>query len=753
MTYTAVTKPQARVEGRDKVSGGTVYAADVTLSDTLWARVLRSPLPHARILSVDATAARALPGVRLVLTGQDLPAHLVGLRMRDMPLLARDKVRFVGEPVAVVAAEDAETAEEALELIAVEYQELPGVFDPEEALRPGAPLIHEDPASYDGAPGNRPDLPNLQSYVVWEHGDLAEGFRKADRVFEHTFSTPLTHHGYLEPHACTVWVHPGGQVEVWASNKGPYGLRDFLIRQFDAPAQEVKVHVMPVGGDFGGKQSLVDVPLCYLLSQQLHRPVKLVATYAEELMAIAHRHPAVMTVKTGVKLDGTLCAMDLRVLFSGGAYAAFKPNLQVTVQGARQAASCYRVPAIHVEDFCVYTNQVSCGQDRTPGGPQVTFAVESHLDIIARELGMDPAEFRLKNLIEEGEPTPLGQKWAQIRAKETLRKAMEASGWSDPKPGPLHGRGVAVYERSAGAGRSSAAISVDPQGAVTLVVTLPDTGQGAYTVLQQIVAETLAVPIDQVGVQVGDTDTLPFEAGVGGSKTTNSAGRAAYDAALDTVAALSEAAAAHWGCDVEQVQHVDGRFTGPGGQALSFKEAVGLATAGGAEPLYRMSQFVPPEERTVTAYCAQVAEVEVDPETGQVRLQRLVTVHDVGTVLNPITHQGQVAGGIIQGMGFALQEETPMVDGHPAAVHMGDFKLPTSQDIPLLETVLITDAAGPVPFQGKAIGELPNVPTAAAIANAIHDAVGVRVYHLPITAEKVVRARKGDPKPGAGAAS
>jgi CO/xanthine dehydrogenase Mo-binding subunit len=665
--------------------------------------------------------------------------------MRDMPLLARDKVRFVGEPVAVVAADDPETAEEALELIVVEYQELPGVFDPEEALKPDAPRIHEDPASYDGAPGNRPDLSNLQSYVAWDHGDLEAGFKEADRVFEHTFSTPLTHHGYLEPHACTVWVHPGGQVEVWASNKGPYGLRDFLIKHLDAPAEEVKVHVMPVGGDFGGKQSLVDVPLCYLLSQQLHLPVKLVSTYAEELTAIPHRHPAVMTVKTGVKLDGTLCAMELRVLFSGGAYAAFKPNVQVTVQGARQAASCYRIPAIHVEDYCVYTNQVSCNQDRTPGGPQVVFAVESHLDIIARELGMDPAEFRMKNLIEEGEPTPLGQNWSQIRAKETLRKAMEASAWSEPKPSPRHGRGVAMFERSAGAGRSSAAISVDPQGAVTLVLTIPDTGPGAHTVMQQIVAETLGVPLDQVGVQVGDTDTLPFEAGVGGSKTTNSGGRAAYDAAQATVLALSEAAAAHWGCPVEQVQHVDGRFTGPGAQSVSFQEAVLLATGGGAEPLYRMSQFEPPEARTVTSFCAQVAEVEVDPETGQVRLQRLVTVHDVGTVLNPITHQGQVAGGIIQGMGFGLQEETPMIDGYVAAAHLGDFKLPTTRDVPVLETVLIKDAPGPTPYEGKAIGELPNVPTAAAIANAVYDAVGVRVYDLPITAEKVVRARKGGP--------
>jgi CO/xanthine dehydrogenase Mo-binding subunit len=735
MVYVAVGKPTAAVDGVGRVTGSTEFTADITLPGSLWVKVLRSPFPHARIHSIDVSSAAQLPGVAAVVTGQDFPEARVGVRMRDMPVLAIDKVRFTGEPVAAVAAESVAAAEAALLLIKVDYEELPAVYDALEALRPGAPVLHENPASYVGAPPRSVDEPNVQSHTLWEHGNLEAAFAKADRVFEHTFSTPLTPHGYLEANASTVWVRPEGDVEVWASNKAPYSLRDLLVKQLGAPEGRVKVNVMPVGGDFGAKSSLNDATLCYLISDRLRRPIKFVHSYTEELIAGPRRHPAKITVRTGVTNEGILCALSVRAAFSGGAYAAYKANPQVAVLGIRMAGSCYRIPAVKVEEYCVYSNQVSGTQTRTPGGPQIVFAVESHLDIIARELGMDQAAFRIKNLIDDGEETPMGLVWDGVKGKETLQAALDAFGWEKPRSSPNVGRGLAVYERPAGAGKSSAAIAFDPTGGPTLRVSIANCGQGAYTVLQQIVAEKLGVPASQVSVQSPDTDSELYDSGVGGSKTTNSAGNAAANAADLLLARLVDAAAAEWECSNNAIEHRSGAFVGPKEQILSLREAASLAAGG--EQLVCTGIFDPPDDRTVTAYCAQIAEVEVDPESGQVSVLRIVTAHDVGLVLNPLGHQGQINGGVIQGIGFAMVEDTPLVDGRISTAQMGDYKLVGIGDIPKLETVLIEEDAGPVPFRGKAIGELPNVPIAAAIANAVHDAVGVRIADLPITAEKV----------------
>jgi len=440
-------------------------------------------------------------------------------------------------------------------------------------------------------------------------------------------------------------------------------------------------------------------------------------------------------MRTGVTNDGALCAMSVKAAFSGGAYAAFKANPQVTVLGIRQAGSCYRIPAVRVEEYCVYSNQVSGTQTRTPGGPQIVFAVESHLDLIARELGMDQAAFRMKNLIIDGEPTPMGQVWETVRGKQTLQAALDAVGWDKPKASPNIGRGMAIYERPAGAGKSSAAISVELDGSPTVRVSVANCGQGAYTVLQQIVAEKIGLPAGAVKVQSADTDELPYESGVGGSKTTNSAGNAASAAADDLLARLSAVAAAEWMCAATEVVYRGGAFIGPREQILTFTEVVPMAAKG--EPIVCTAIFEPPEDRTVTAYCAQIAEVEVDLDTGHTRVLRVVTAHDVGLILNPLGHQGQINGGVVQGIGFTTCEETPVINGHISTQNMGDYKLPSIADIPVLETVLLEESAGPVPFKGKAIGELPNVPIAAAIANALHDASGVRITDLPITAEKV----------------
>jgi len=503
-------------------------------------------------------------------------------------------------------------------------------------------------------------------------------------------------------------------------------------------AKKIKIHILPVGGDFGGKTSVIEAPLCYFLAERTRRPVKLVLNYAEELAAAAHRHPAVITLRTGVEGDGRLCALQAKAIFSGGAYAALKANAEVTVQGPRRVASYYRIPAIQVETLCAYTNQVSCTQTRTPGSPQVVFAMESQIDIIARELGMDPVEFRMKNLLRDGDPAPFGQKLQNILAHETLNKAASASGWKKAKPKNI-GRGVAVYERPSGAGRSGAAITITADAGVTVLLGVPDVGPGIHTVVQQIVSEVLDVRPQRVSVRVEDTDSSPYDSGTGGSKSTNSVGHAAYQGACEIKQKIIALAAARIGCKAEEISEVKGRYAAPGHKAMFIDEIMRLAAEQNRGPITHLSVYEP-SRAAITSFAAQVAEVAIDPATGQIKVKRLTTVHDAGRVLNHLTYQGQVDGGVVTGLGFALMEDSSLVDGKVTALNLGEFKIPTTADVPKLTTLLMETPTGPVPFQGKAIAEIPNVPTAAAIANAIDDAVGVRLFDLPLTSEKIYAA-------------
>ena len=743
MAFKNLNKAVPRIEGADKVSGNMRYAADLPFPSALCAKILRTSLPHARILGIDTSKASKLKGVRAIITGADVAGVMVGLRMKDMPLLAQDRVRYVGEPVAAVAADSDEIAEEALNLIDVQYQELPFVTDPVEAIRPGAPVLHENPAGYKNAPERDIELPNVQSYGKWSNGDIEAGFQKSARIFEHTFRTPLGFHGYIEPHACTVQINDDGRVEIWASNKAPFALRSRFARDLGIDEEKVKVHILPVGGDFGGKTSVVEAPVCYLLARKTGKPVRMVLDYTEELTAVSHRHPAVITLRTGVDGDGKLCAMKVRALFSGGGYAALKANAEVTVQGPRRAASYYRIPAIQVETLCAYTNQVPCTQTRTPGSPQTTFAVESHMDIIARELGMDPVAFRMKNLLDDGEATPFGQKLKGIVVKETLKKALDTAGWKKPKAKNT-GRGVAVYERPSGAGKSGAAITIETDGRVSVNLGVPDVGPGIHTVVQQIVSEVLDLPRDRVAIVVADTDRSPYDSGTGGSKSTNSVGTAAYQAVSDIKEKILALAAARLGCKTEDIKAANGRYTAPGQKALPFSELMRLAVAQNQGAITHLSVYEP-SRAPITSFAAQVAEVEVDPATGQAKVKKLTTVHDSGTVLNHLSYTGQIDGGVITGLGFALMEDNSLVDGKMLTANLGEFKMATVADVPKLTTVLMESANGPIPYHGKAIAEIPNVPTAAAIANAVQDAVGVRLFDLPLTSEKIHKALNGKP--------
>ncbi len=743
-TTRAIGQSVVRGEGPDKVTGKSIYAADVSLPGMLWGKALRSPFPHARIVSIDTEQARAVPGVHAVITAADLPDSLVGRRLRDMPVLAKEVVRFVGEKVAAVAAESVEALEEALLLIDVEYEDLPAVFDAHEAMSTEAPSLHAKMSGYEGLPQPESDINNVFAHITWGQGDVDEGFAESDLVFEHTFNAQLMHQAYIEPHACVVSADSSGQVQAWVNNKDPYALREQLAAVWGIDEERIVLHPCSIGGDFGGKGSFMDVPLCYYLSLNSGRPVKMVMDYIQELMAANPRHPATMTIRSGVRSDGTLMARQARVVFDSGAYGAFKPT--VYLRGADHLCGVYRIPHARIDSYMVYTNNVPKGHMRSPAKPQVVFAVEAHTDLIAREMGIDPYQFRQMNLLRDGDASPVGHVWQDIRAEETLQRAADAVGWETPKPhNPelLTGRGLAITDLSQGVGRFAAKISMNSTGRPTLHMAFWDTGTGSHTVLRQMVAQELSVPVEEVDIELLDTSEMPFSSGSGGTRVTYTAGQAVVGAARELRRKLIREAAPLLDSPEEDVSLQSGRVVvGPSPlrpayyRTINIGEVVAHVGDGTIVAEYEFASE-PPD---LTSFCAQAAEVEVDLETGQVTVKRLVSAHDVGAILNPLMHQGQVEGGVIQGLGYALMEELLTEDGHISTLSFGDYKIPTSADIPELVTVLVEGNNGPAPYRSKGIGESANIPVAAAIANAVADAIGAPVTSLPLTAEKVLRA-------------
>ena len=728
------------VEGRAKVTGEAKYSADIMLPGMLWGKCLRSTFPHACIVSIDISRARQLRGIHAVITAADLPDILLGRFLFDCPVLARGRVRFIGEKVVAVAAESLDAAEAALRLVEVEYEELPAVFDPLQAMREDAPRIHDYPAAYAHAElfplrqaDSRlaPPIPNVMSQVFYRNGDIRVGFAQASRIFEHTYFVPPVHQGYIEPHACVASVEPGGRIDFWLSNKTPFIARSQIAAALRIPEDRVRVNPVVIGGDFGGKGSLMDAVLCYFLAKSCGRPVKMVMTYTEELMAGNPRHSAVITHRTGIDRDGRITARQAKIIFNCGAYGAFTP-LQ-TVHGGSHAGGSYRVPNLEIEALRVYTNTVPRGHMRAPGAPQTVFAIESHMDMIAHEIGLDPLEFRLRNVLTEADKGPLGERWQHVRGQQVLAAAAKAAGWDSAKR-PCVGRGIGIYDREPGGfGQSSATLTLGADSKLTLVTGAADTGTGSYTVLQQIVAQELQVPLESVTVVQGNTDTALFEVGAGGSRLTHTAGQAAIVVVGELKQALLDLAAQYFAIEKAHVRSVRDAFVTIDGRRTQRVELLQWAAELRAIPITRTATYTPKPGAGITCFAAQIAEVEVDPETGQITLCKLVTAHDVGTVINPLTHQGQIEGGVVQGIGQALTEHLVVRDGAVTSLNLGDYKLPTAMDIPGLTTVLIETNAGPAPYAGKAIGEMSNVAVPAAIANAVFDAVGVRLIDLPIT--------------------
>ncbi|HTM09133.1 MAG TPA: xanthine dehydrogenase family protein molybdopterin-binding subunit [Verrucomicrobiae bacterium] len=747
MNLKVVGAPAPRIEGAEKVGGTTVYTADVNLPGMLWGRCLRSPYAHARILGINADKAKKVKGVFAVLTGNDLPPHRVGLSLQDTPVLAQGKVRFMGEKVAAVAAESLDAADEALSLIEVSYEELPAIFDVVKAMAAGAPLVHEELPSYKGFHAPPEALPNVFAIQNWTAGDVEAGFKRADLVLEHTFTTGLAHQAYIEPHSVVVAVNGAGSVDIWASCKAPFRVKSHLSRQLEIPKERIRVHVVAVGGDFGGKGALMDIPICYELAKTAKRPVKMIMTYHEELIAGDPRHASMIRIKSGVKKDGTIVARTADVIFNSGAYASFKPGEVPNLGGGTHATGVYRIPNYAIRSYGVYTNGVPCGYYRAPGQPQTVFAAESHTDLLAKALGLDALDFRLKNLIRDGDKLPGGRGVDKVRCRETLLAAAKKAGWGKRR-GAGAGLGIGVsFRHVGGSGLANAEITALPDGKVTILTAVPDIGTGTHTLLGQIAAEVLTIPAADIRAEIGDTETFENDAAPGGSKITNMSGHAVLLAAEALREQLTTTAAAMLGCQPAEVKLAQGRFSYGKKNSLRFAEVCRRAVGG--DGLLRIRKSYEVKGRSpVAAFVAQIAEVEVDRETGRMRVKKMITAHDVGTVINPLTHQGQIEGGLVQGLGYAVMEEVVTENGKVLTANFGDYRIPAIADIPALETVLIEDANGPGPFAAKQIGENGIVATAAAVANALDAAAGVRIFDLPVTAEKIYFALKAQ-KPAA----
>ena len=721
---------ETRVDARDKVTGRTVYTADLGRADALWARPLRSPHPHARIRSIDVRAAAALPGVVAVLTGADLPSYRMGRAIRDMPILATDRVRFVGEKVALVAASSRAIAEQAVALIDVDYEELPAVFDPLEAMHPGAPVLH-DPADIRAwaAPLQVvPDYPNAVMQRSWgaDAVELEKALASSHRVLEHVVRTPRQHQVYMEPHHCLVELDDAGVTHIWATNKAPFLLTTYLEAGMGLHPSTVRVHHMPLGGDFGGKGSFMDIPAAIVAARATGRAVRMAMTYREELAAGNPRHAAIVRVVSGVDRQGRIVARFVHAIFDSGAYAAFKPSPDAALPEIRPGAfGPYDIPVTRVLADVVYTNTVPGGHMRNPGEAQTTAAVEIHMDALARELGVDPVELRRRHLTTK--PRLVGGASIKARPHAVLDVAAEAIGWSEARP-PGVGRSIATIQINTSPGIYSGAVTVGADGRVVVRTPIVENGAGIITTIQRLTAERFRLPIEHVDV-LQTTEGFTADRGLGGSRVSRIEGIVLHRLATTVAARLREGLAAATGLVPDEIAIDDEGLALPTGEHLTLPEAARrLEMTVEATEAYQATAA-----DDVAVHVAQAAEVEVDVETGRIRVRRLVSVHDVGQIVNPVAFIGQIEGAISQGVGYALLEDLPIEDGRVAALNLHDYRIPTSADIPTPEILLLR----PEPALGVTpIGETsPGI--APAIVSAVAEVLGRPLLELPLRPERV----------------
>ena len=752
-TMRVVGKSLPRIDAPGKVTGTAVYAADFALPGMLVGKVFRSTEPHARIVRLDVTRARSLPGVRAVVTAADVPDVRYGGGLKDETVFAKGKVRYIGQPVAAVAATTPEAAQAALAAIEVIYEPLAAVLDVEAALAPGAPLVHEEWASYTAIPILHRDgnVCNRARIVV---GDVERGWEEADRIFEHRFRTGMVHQGYTEPRAAVAQWDSSGTVTVWSNTQLPFEVQNTLAEIFQMPPSKIRVVVPGIGGGFGGKLRVGVEHFAVLLARKTGRAVKVVTTSQEELTAAYPRQGAVVELKTGVMNDGRIVAKEGRIWFDTGAFAGSGPG--VASVATLVLAGPYRIPNLRLEGFAVYTNKTNCGSYRAPSGPQSNFAVESQMDIIADALGIDPLEFRLKNIVRDGDEGPTGQVLGAVGLEECLRNAAAAIGWNERRPETWRGKGLACGWWTTTGGSSGVYVKINPDGTVALNTGAAEIGTGALTGAAQVLAEELTVDLADVSVVSADTFSTPFDFGAQGSRTAFAVGNACRAAVADLKQRIFALAAAQLGVEVEACVLAEKHVVADG-KRVSLAELARMSQMTGGGLIAQGTFIAPPtayDSKRVEGHVypafhspsfhAHAVDLSVDPGTGDVTIHRYVVAQDVGFAMNPTYIEGQVEGGVAQGLGQALSEEIVYEGGRVLNANLTDYKMPTALDMPRVETILVEHPSLAGPYGAKGVGEPPNIEPPAAVANAVAAATGLRVTVLPITAERIALGLLGD---------
>ncbi|MBI2303599.1 MAG: molybdopterin-dependent oxidoreductase [Chloroflexi bacterium] len=739
--FSVVGKRIPRLDGPLLVTGEARYAGDVKLRGMLHGKILRSPHPHARILRIDTHLAEALPGVKAIVTAQDTPkikyTFMGPAYTEDKYPLAVDEVCYIGDEVAAVAAVDEDTAREALELIQVDYEILPAIFDPIAASQPGAPLVS-------ASGGGR----NIIGHSRRHYGDVERAFAEADYIVEDTFTTHPVAHSCMEPHSCLAHFELNGDLTLWSSTQAPYYARQDLARVLPMPFHKIRFHHVHVGGGFGSKSRITEEAIAAFLSRKSHRPVRVVLSREEEFISTRSRHPHIIWVKVGARRDGTLLAWQARIIIDNGAYSDVGPLLP-DVEG-RVMCSLYRVPNIQYEGYAVYTNNPWGGRFRAFGSTQIIFAMESLLDMLAERMGMDPLELRAKNANLPNTRSPWGNKITSCGQRECLEQAAEAIGWPERRKSSSPGQGVGlasfIHVSGVASGEFSSAYVNISEDAVTVLTGNPDIGQGSSTILAQIAAEELGVPVDKVRVIAMDTATTPLDLGSRANRVTFTAGNAVRAAAAEAKKELLALAAQKLEASPDDLEIRDGQIFVAGSQdkAIPFSQVSGTPDRKGGVAILGKGQFDHPAERGIDAYAfgAQAAEVAVDPETGEVTVLQVAAAHDLGRAINPMNAEGQLEGGIAMALGYTLRENLVRVEGQTLNPNFADYKLSTALDVPPLRPILVESVDPNGPFGAKGVGEPAGLPTAPALANAIYHATGIRIKDLPITPERLLRALK-----------
>lgn len=739
--YSVVGKRVPRVDALGKVMGAAIYSGDISLPGMLHAKIARSPYAHAIIKRIDVSKAKALDGVKAVITADDVPGYKnrSPLLLVEMPHLAQNKVTYESQPVAVVCAVSKDIAEKAVGLIDVEYEEQPPVIDVLEAMKQESPLIYPNLyTNFIVRPSIEADAKpsNIAYHMSFGRGDVEAGFKEADIVLENTFRTQPIHHGYLEPFAAVARAEVNSKVTVWTQTQGVFTARGMIAEFLGIPPTHVKMVPVEIGGAFGGKSFLPLAPLCALLAIRTGHPVRMEMSREEVLKDARPAPGSVSSIKMGVTRQGKITAVSAQFIYDAGGF----PEMSHTMFVRGNTYGQYKVPNVKIEAFDVLTNKIPVTYYRAPSTPQSHFAIESQMDLAARELGMDPIQFRLLNTAVEGDTAPSGEILPKVGYKETLERMAEYLKTKGKVEGANRGRGIASGFWHGAAGSWGAYVNVNIDGTITLVIGVTDVS-GSRTSEAQIVAEEFGVPMESVTVVVGDSDTAPWASPSVGSQTVYSLSHAVYRACQDAKEQLKRLAAPRLGVDVSAIEFSGGNAIDKGNPQKSIPlTALARSSLGfrGEGPVVGRGSIagLPP----APSIAVHAVDVEVDRETGKVKILNYAVAQDVGLAINPLSIEGQIQGAVTQGIGWALMEGYVFDKGKVQNTTFLDYRMPTATDVPMIDTMLVEVNSTTGVYGLRHVGEPPLVGALAAIANAVHSATGVRIKTLPMTPEAVLKA-------------